>query len=70
MSDNYHPVSLLCVISKVFESIMYSRMILGPLLFLVYINDLWNIYKSALPILFANDTNLFKSSQDISIIGS
>ena len=42
--------------------------ILGPLLFLVYINDLCNVCKSTLPILFADDTNLFKSSQDISII--
>ena len=42
--------------------------ILGPLLFLVYINDLCNVCKSTLPILFAGDTYLFKSSQDISII--
>ena len=42
--------------------------ILGPLLFLVYINDLCNVCKSTLPVLFANDTYLFKSSQDISII--
>ena len=42
--------------------------ILGPLSFLVYINDLCNVCKSTLPILFADDTNLFKSSQDISII--
>ena len=44
--------------------------ILGPLLFLVYINDLCNVCKSTLPILFADDTNLFKSSQDINIIES
>ena len=41
---------------------------LGPLLFLVYINDLCNVCKSTLPISFADDTNLFKSSQDSSII--
>ena len=37
-------------------------------MFLVYRNDLCNVCKSTLPILFADDTNLFKSSQDISII--
>ena len=42
--------------------------ILGPLLFLVYINDLCNACNSTLPILFADDTNLFKSSQDLSHI--
>ena len=38
-----------------------------PLLVLVYINDLCNVCKSTLPILFADNTNLFKSSQEISI---
>ena len=37
-------------------------------MFLVYRNDLCNVCKSTLPILFADDTNLFKSNQDISII--
>ena len=35
--------------------------ILGPLLFLVYVNDLSSVCSSALPILFADDTNLFFS---------
>ena len=33
--------------------------ILGPLLFLVYINDLTNVSRFFMPILFADDTNLF-----------
>ena len=33
--------------------------ILGPLLFLLYINDLPSVFKLFMPILFADDTNLF-----------
>ena len=33
--------------------------ILGPLLFILYINDIANISSDILPILFADDTNLF-----------
>jgi hypothetical protein len=33
--------------------------ILGPILFLMYINDLANVSKVTLPILFADDSNLF-----------
>ena len=38
--------------------------ILGPLLFRVYVNDLPSVCSSALPILFADDTNLFLSGSD------
>ena len=38
--------------------------ILGPLLFLIYINDLSNVCESMMPLLFADDTNLFKSGRD------
>ena len=38
--------------------------ILGPLLFLLYINDLSKVCESMMPLLFADDTNLFKSGKD------
>ena len=39
--------------------------ILGPLLFLVYVNDLPNASRFLNPIMFANDTNLFFNHKDI-----
>lgn len=39
--------------------------ILGPLLFILYINDLTNIIDDANIILFADDTNIFLSSKDL-----
>ena len=38
--------------------------ILGPLLFLIYINDLCTVCKNIIPVLFADDTNLFSSGLD------
>jgi len=40
--------------------------ILGPLLFLLYINDIVNVSKILLPILYADDTNLFLNGKSIS----
>ena len=39
--------------------------ILGPLLFILYINDLPNCLHNSKPYIFADDTNLFASSKDI-----
>ena len=41
--------------------------ILGPLLSLLYINDLTNVSKVLTVILFAEDTNVFYSHNDSSI---
>ena len=42
--------------------------ILGPLLFLLYVNDLPNTSKILDPIILADDTNLFLSSCDIPVL--
>ena len=39
--------------------------ILGPLLFLIYINDLANVCKYTMPILFADDSNLFLNGNSL-----
>ena len=36
----------------------------GPLLFLIYINDLCTVCKNTIPVLFADDTNLFSNGLD------
>ena len=38
--------------------------VLGPLLFLIYINDLLNVSKSLSFYLFADDTNIYYKSHD------
>ena len=38
---------------------------MGPLLFVLYINDIPNIYNSFKPVLFADDTNLIFSDKSI-----
>ena len=42
--------------------------ILGPLLFLLYVNDLHHASKVLNPIMFADDTNVFFSHSDINIL--
>ena len=41
--------------------------ILGPLLFILYVNDLPNILNGVKPIMFADDTTLFSSDKDINV---
>ena len=49
---------------------MAQGSILGPLLFLIYFNDLSNVCKYTIPILFADDSNIFASSDDIQLLQS
>ena len=44
--------------------------ILGPLLFIIYINDLPNSLEYCKPTMFADDTNLFKSSNNLRCVFS
>ena len=44
--------------------------ILGPLLFLIYINDLANVCKFTMPIFFADDSNLFLNGKNFERIES
>ena len=39
--------------------------ILGPLLFLIYINDLANVCKYTMPIFYADDSNLFQNWKNL-----
>ena len=42
--------------------------ILGPLLFLIYINDLSTVSSALFSILFADDTNMFDTGKDINLL--
>ena len=70
-------------LSNRFQSVLYNNFesdykeikcgvpqvsILGPLLFLIYINDLPPVSKFLLPILFADDTNLFCTGKNLNDI--
>ena len=42
--------------------------ILGPILFLLYINDLTSVSEFCFPVLFADDTNMFITGKDMDIL--
>ena len=39
--------------------------IIGPLLFLIYVNDMSNVSQLLFTLLFADDTNVFTSGKDV-----
>ena len=59
-NDNNGKPELLHIICGVPQGSM-----LGPLLFIIYINDLWHVSDILKPIMFADDTNLFCLNNDI-----
>ena len=41
---------------------------LGPILFLLYINDLTSVSEYCFSVLFADDTNMFNSGKDMGVL--
>ena len=66
LTDRYQQCKINSFLSKKGKIIsgVPKGSILGPLLFLIYINDLSNCLKSTIPCLYADDTQIFTSSHD------
>ena len=41
---------------------------IGPILFLLYINDLASVSEFCFPVLFADDTNMFIAGKDMNVL--
>ena len=55
-----------CSLKSVIRCGVPQRSILGPLFFLIYINDIHNASNILEMVLFADDTNVFYSHSDLS----
>ena len=40
----------------------------GPLLFLIYVNDLATVFEHKFSIMFADDTNMFMCSKNVQVL--
>ena len=58
-------VKLVCLDIVINNLVLCIIIILGPKLFILYINDLCNISRLVKYILFADDTNLFCADKNI-----
>ena len=67
--NNYRPISLLPLPGKILEKIEINNgSVLGPLFFLIYINDVTGVLNECKTKLYADDTVIYRSGVDHSIV--